>query len=107
MNTIPDDRLARLRYMVEHKGHSPETVARLAKQGIDAMQSPHGPMIAVSAIELRVLLSYYNPNPCKCIDCGGTEPGHSPDCTYMKELHGDSFEQKLHDGLQGNSDAEA
>jgi len=29
-----------------------------------------------------------NGNPCKCIDCGGTEPGHSSDCTYMKELHG-------------------
>ncbi|MGH8463065.1 MAG: hypothetical protein ACRER5_02895 [Pseudomonas sp.] len=22
-------------------------------------------------------------NPCKCVDCGGTEPGHSNDCTYM------------------------
>lgn len=22
-------------------------------------------------------------NPCKCIDCGGTEPSHSADCTYM------------------------
>jgi len=27
-------------------------------------------------------------NPCKCIDCGGTEPTHSPDCTYMASLHG-------------------
>lgn len=27
-------------------------------------------------------------NPCRCIDCGGAEPGHSDDCTYMKELHG-------------------
>ena len=29
-----------------------------------------------------------NGNPCKCIDCGGMEPAHSSDCTYMKELHG-------------------
>ena len=28
------------------------------------------------------------PNYCKCVDCGGTEASHSPDCTYMKELHG-------------------
>lgn len=27
-------------------------------------------------------------NPCKCVDCGGTELSHSSDCTYMKELHG-------------------
>lgn len=29
-------------------------------------------------------------NPCKCVDCGGDEPDHSPDCTWMKELHGES-----------------
>ena len=26
---------------------------------------------------------------CKCIDCGGDQPGHSKDCEYMAELHGD------------------
>lgn len=28
-------------------------------------------------------------NPCKCVDCGGTEDSHSNDCTYMLELHGE------------------
>lgn len=28
-------------------------------------------------------------NPCKCIDCGGTEPTHSSDCTYMNETFGE------------------
>ena len=25
---------------------------------------------------------------CRCIDCGGDQPGHSKDCTYMAELVG-------------------
>lgn len=29
-----------------------------------------------------------NTNPCKCIDCGGNEPAHSSDCTFMSELFG-------------------
>lgn len=28
-------------------------------------------------------------NPCKCIDCGGTEPSHSSGCTYMASEFGD------------------
>lgn len=28
-------------------------------------------------------------NPCKCIDCGGDQPHHSTDCTYMAETFGD------------------
>lgn len=26
---------------------------------------------------------------CRCIDCGGDQPGHSTDCVFMNELHGD------------------
>lgn len=29
-------------------------------------------------------------DPCKCVDCGGNEPGHSNDCTYMAELRGEA-----------------
>ena len=25
---------------------------------------------------------------CRCIDCGGDQPGHSSDCAWMTELHG-------------------
>lgn len=28
-------------------------------------------------------------NPCRCIDCGGDQPTHSSDCTYMQETFGD------------------
>lgn len=27
---------------------------------------------------------------CQCIDCGGNQPSHSPDCAYMHELFGGS-----------------
>jgi hypothetical protein len=27
-------------------------------------------------------------NPCLCVDCGGTEPAHSSDCTYMRDTFG-------------------
>lgn len=36
---------------------------------------------------------------CKCIDCGGDQPGHSKDCEYMAELHGEP-EAKVPDGLE-------
>lgn len=26
-------------------------------------------------------------NPCKCVDCGGTEPSHSNDCEYMNAFY--------------------
>lgn len=34
----------------------------------------------------------YQFNPCKCVDCGGDQPNHSADCTYMLELHGEKQE---------------
>jgi hypothetical protein len=30
-------------------------------------------------------------NNCKCIDCGGSEPTHSGDCTYMNDMFGDLY----------------
>ena len=38
-------------------------------------------LIAALAVALDV-----SKNSCKCVDCGGTEPKHSPDCTYMADL---------------------
>lgn len=27
---------------------------------------------------------------CRCVDCGGNQPGHDPTCGYMHELHGEA-----------------
>jgi hypothetical protein len=27
---------------------------------------------------------------CRCVDCGGNQPGHDPTCSYMHELHGEA-----------------
>ena len=27
---------------------------------------------------------------CRCIDCGGDQPGHDPTCKWMNELHGEA-----------------
>lgn len=32
---------------------------------------------------------------CKCIDCGGDQPGHTPDCEYMAEIVGDELPHAL------------
>ena len=41
-------------------------------------------------------------NPCKCIDCGGTEQGHSDDCTYMRELHGQPQQEAPSEQREGD-----
>ena len=28
------------------------------------------------------------PAACRCVDCGGDQPGHDPHCAYMRDLHG-------------------
>lgn len=25
---------------------------------------------------------------CRCVDCGGDQPGHDAHCAYMRDLHG-------------------
>lgn len=46
-------------------------------------------------------------NPCKCIDCGGTEPSHSNDCEYMKALYkSTSVQDTLNDRASRYGDIE-
>lgn len=40
-------------------------------------------------------------NPCKCVDCGGTEPGHSADCSYMLEMTRDQWDPAVSENLEG------
>ena len=28
------------------------------------------------------------PAACRCVDCGGDQPGHDPHCANMREIHG-------------------
>lgn len=41
---------------------------------------------------------------CPCIDCGGSEPNHSKDCEYMKELHADES-AAYYDAQYGTDDS--
>lgn len=43
-------------------------------------------------------------NPCKCVDCGGTESSHSDDCTYMNETFGEQ-EYVSHDDFRAVCEA--
>jgi hypothetical protein len=36
---------------------------------------------------------------CRCIDCGGNQPGHDPTCSYMHKLHGEQAEQRARELL--------
>lgn len=31
---------------------------------------------------------HITPDDCRCIDCGGDQPGHSSNCAYMREIAG-------------------
>ncbi len=37
---------------------------------------------------LRKAATKLEPGKCQCVDCGGTQSRHSPDCAYMNSLHG-------------------
>lgn len=43
-------------------------------------------------------------NPCKCVDCGGTEPSHSNDCEYMLgSIHLDVLDTLADRGASGDA----
>ena len=70
----------------DKQNHHPEMLARAAWDAamLAAAPTPQQPVSDDAAPTPQKGVE----NPCKCIDCGGSEPGHSDDCTYMKELHG-------------------
>lgn len=55
---ISEDRLRVLHFQLEHKGHTPETMVRMARAG--AVPDENGPAIIVTHSELRTLLGAYN-----------------------------------------------
>lgn len=91
--TWPEDLRARpsvndLRRMSGWKPQSKEDQVTDALEGAGVIDAHQAMDRRVAAIRANREYDLSPEDDCRCVDCGGTEPGHSKNCKYMAELHG-------------------
>ena len=67
----------------------PDTVQWWSEQSDEAQAAFTDPVDLREALVRFAQWLRHVGNPCKCIDCGGDEPTHSNDCTYMEHEFGE------------------